>query len=164
LILKVSDQEKKGWLKKEHIKEFPCQDLRTIDALWTKYSQGHFGFSVQKHIWLELGGEIDKYTECLLGDRVGWRIKQEWLKYSDLNFSLNAPQGHLPSRLVGVSPSLGMEALIFPKGDWGLVSLCSALVENSLNGWVWFWGDCLFYPGFTLVNYEVSHHKYGQGN
>ncbi|PLZ11419.1 GUN4 domain-containing protein [Fischerella thermalis] len=48
LILKVSDQEKKGWLKKEHIKEFPCQDLRTIDALWTKYSQGHFGFSVWK--------------------------------------------------------------------------------------------------------------------
>ncbi|PMB01494.1 hypothetical protein CEN45_02685 [Fischerella thermalis CCMEE 5198] len=150
--------------KKEHIKEFPCQDLRTIDALWTKYSQGHFGFSMQKHIWLELGAEIDKYTECLLGDRVGWRIKQEWLKYSDLNFSLNAPQGHLPSRLVGVSPSLGMEVLIFPKGDWGLVSLCSPLVENSPNGWVWFWGDCLFYPGFTLVNYEVSHHKYGQGN
>ncbi|MBF1988493.1 MAG: GUN4 domain-containing protein [Fischerella thermalis M48_A2018_028] len=39
-----------------------------------------------------------------VSDRYAWRIKQEWLKYSDLNFSLNAPQGHLPSRLVGVSP------------------------------------------------------------
>ncbi|MER3590207.1 MAG: hypothetical protein C4322_22685, partial [Mastigocladus sp. ERB_26_1] len=50
LILKVSDQEKKGWLKKEHIREFPCQDLHTIDTLWVKYSQGHFGLSVQKQI------------------------------------------------------------------------------------------------------------------
>ena len=27
---------------------FPCTDLRTIDRLWVKYSNGHFGFSVQK--------------------------------------------------------------------------------------------------------------------
>ncbi|MFM6310751.1 MAG: GUN4 domain-containing protein, partial [Dolichospermum sp.] len=30
------------------IDNFPCEDLRTIDQLWVKYSNGRFGFSVQK--------------------------------------------------------------------------------------------------------------------
>jgi HTH-type transcriptional regulator/antitoxin HigA len=55
------------------IENFPCDDLRTIDQLWVKYSQGRFGFSVQKKIWLEVGGKVDYDTECKLGDRVGWR-------------------------------------------------------------------------------------------
>lgn len=46
-------------------------------------------------------------------------------------------------------------------GPQGLVSLCSPLVENSPNGWVWFWGIVFFIPDPLCVNYEVSHHKYG---
>jgi hypothetical protein len=38
---------------------FPCTDLRTIDGLWVKYSNGHFGFSVQKEIYLSVGGKAD---------------------------------------------------------------------------------------------------------
>ena len=34
-----------------YIKLFPGEDLRFINNLWLKYSQGHFGFSVQKNIW-----------------------------------------------------------------------------------------------------------------
>jgi hypothetical protein len=38
-------------LKAEDFKKFPCEDLRTIDNLWTKYSKQHFGFSIQRRIW-----------------------------------------------------------------------------------------------------------------
>ncbi|KAM3091195.1 GUN4 domain-containing protein [Phormidesmis sp. 146-35] len=46
-------RQKQGWLREEDVQQFPCQDLRTIDQLWVKYSAGKFGFSVQKQIWQE---------------------------------------------------------------------------------------------------------------
>ncbi|MGD1858136.1 MAG: GUN4 domain-containing protein [Leptolyngbyaceae cyanobacterium] len=65
------------------------------------YSQGRFGFSVQKKIYIECGGKLDgKYpgdsTRRRFGDKVGWRIKGEWVMYSSLTFSTSAPSGHLP--------------------------------------------------------------------
>ncbi|MEZ2233723.1 GUN4 domain-containing protein [Microcoleus sp.] len=102
VMLKAARREKEGYFNKESIENFPCDDLRTIDQLWVKYSQGHFGFSVQKKIWLEVGGKVDYDTECKLGDRVGWRNRRKgkkgWLEYDDLTFNLKqAPRGHLPS-------------------------------------------------------------------
>ncbi|MEH2458323.1 serine/threonine-protein kinase [Nostoc sp.] len=97
VMLKVAKREEQGWLNYKSIQNFPCTDLRTIDQLWVKYSNGHFGFSVQKRIWLKCGGKVDYETECRLGERVGW-YRQETLYYIDkYNFSLSAPQGHLPS-------------------------------------------------------------------
>ncbi|MEQ9368390.1 MAG: serine/threonine-protein kinase [Coleofasciculus chthonoplastes F3-SA18-01] len=93
---------KESWLdvEREDIDQFPCTDLRTIDRLWVKYSNGSFGFSVQKRIWQSLGGQPGVYDYDIyktLGDTVGWREKDDWLMYKDLTFSLNAPLGHLPS-------------------------------------------------------------------
>ena len=84
----------------DDIEQFPCTDLRTIDRLWVKYSNGHFGFSVQKRIWQEVGGKVDIETEKKFDERVGWRVKGKWLgkSYSELTFSLQAPKGHLPAR------------------------------------------------------------------
>lgn len=48
---------------------FSCEDLRTIDALWTRYSDGRFGFSVQSNIWQS--NEVDRdIVEFMI--RVGW--------------------------------------------------------------------------------------------
>lgn len=101
VMLKAARQEKEGWFTKESIENFPCDDLRTIDQLWVKYSQGRFGFSVQKKIWLEVGGKVDWETERKLGDRVGWLkggnwLDGVWLNYDDLTFNLKAQSGHLP--------------------------------------------------------------------
>jgi serine/threonine protein kinase len=96
VMLKVANRGKEGWLDRESIEKFPCEDLRTIDQLWVKASNGHFGFSVQKRIWQEVGGKIDYETEKRLGDRVGWRVDGQWENYGNLKFSLNSPQGHLP--------------------------------------------------------------------
>ncbi|WP_218964157.1 serine/threonine-protein kinase [Nostoc linckia] len=105
LMLKVAKREQQGWLDYEDIENFPCTDLRTIDQLWVKYSNGHFGFSVQKRIWLECSGKINYQTECCLRDRVGWRENEGWLSKDNYNYSLNAQPGHLPGNFVGKNGS-----------------------------------------------------------
>ena len=102
VMLIVSGREKEGWLDPEDIYNFPCEDLSTIDQLWVKYSNGRFGFSVQKRIYQSLGG-IGDYDSWVIafGDRVGWRKEKKWLYYTDITFDLKrAPEAHLPFRLV----------------------------------------------------------------
>ncbi len=98
VMLKVANREKEGWLRSEDINNFPCEDLRAIDHLWVKYSNGRFGFSVQKEIYQQLGG-TRKYDEKIwyaFGDKVGWRKGGKWLYYNELIFSTQAPLAHLP--------------------------------------------------------------------
>ncbi|MBU7583756.1 MAG: GUN4 domain-containing protein [Nostoc sp. TH1S01] len=59
LMLKVAGREQQGYLGLEDIRNFPCEDLRIIDKLWVDYSNGHFGFSVQKEIYLSVGGILE---------------------------------------------------------------------------------------------------------
>ncbi|MBW4641306.1 MAG: GUN4 domain-containing protein [Gloeocapsa sp. UFS-A4-WI-NPMV-4B04] len=55
VMLKIASRVTVGWLREEDIKDFPCQDLQTINDLWVKYSQGRFGFSVQSNVWESIG-------------------------------------------------------------------------------------------------------------
>ena len=98
-MLEVAGRTEEGCLTGEDIDRFPCEDLRTIDQLWVKYSNGRFGFSVQKRIYESLGGsrEYDRKIWAAFGDRVGWRVNSsKWLHYNDLKFNTKAPIGHLP--------------------------------------------------------------------
>jgi serine/threonine-protein kinase len=92
-MLAVANQTEQGWLEVEDTENFPCEDLRAIDGLWVKYSNGRFGFSVQKRIYQSLGGtrKYDKRIWNTFGDRVGWRKNDEWQDYNDLIFSTKAP-------------------------------------------------------------------------
>ena len=98
VMLKVASREKEGWLDTESIDNFPCEDLRTIDQLWVKYSDGRFGFSVQKRIYQSLRRtrEYDEKVWEAFGDQVGWRKNNKWLDYNDLTFSEVAPEASLP--------------------------------------------------------------------
>jgi len=96
VMLKVAGTEKKGLLDVEDIEKFPCEDLSTIDQLWVKYSDGCFGFSVQKRIYQEAISEYANEGGYWFGDRVSWRKNYQWLYYKDLTFSEKAPKGHLP--------------------------------------------------------------------
>jgi serine/threonine-protein kinase len=108
VMLKATRREKEGYFNRESIENFPCDDLRTIDQLWVEYSQGHFGFSVQKKFWLEVCGKDDDKAIWKLGDYVGWRNEFHWLDYEDLTFNMQAPPGHLPGFLgVGLFVYLG---------------------------------------------------------
>ncbi|MCC3433092.1 MAG: GUN4 domain-containing protein, partial [Microcoleus sp. PH2017_04_SCI_O_A] len=69
VMLKVAGREKL-WLDKKSLEKFPCEDLRIIDQLWVQYSNGRFGFSVQKRIYENLGGtrEYDEKIWEAFGD------------------------------------------------------------------------------------------------
>ncbi|MFM7406270.1 MAG: protein kinase domain-containing protein [Cuspidothrix sp.] len=99
IMLAVVKKEDDGWLNEKDIENFPCEDIRTIDQLWLKYSKGHFGFSVQNRIYQNLFQKGD--PECVIwdkfGDIVGWRQDKKWMYYDDLTFDLSAPIAHLPA-------------------------------------------------------------------
>jgi len=83
----------------DNLLNFPKTDLRTMDQLWLNYSRGKFGFSIQKKIWLECGGQVGKYdyeTYSQFAKQVGWRQAGNWLRYYQINFSIDAPFAHLP--------------------------------------------------------------------
>jgi serine/threonine protein kinase len=103
VMLAVAKREKEGCLDVKDIDNFPCEDLHTIDQLWVKYSNGKFGFSVQKRIYQSLGGTREYKSEIWekFGDKVGWIKGGKWLYYKDITFDKKAPEGHLPSE--GVS-------------------------------------------------------------
>ena len=110
-MLKAADRTSEGWLREEYLDQFPCEDLRTIDQLWVKNSNGLFGFSVQKRIYQSMGGtrKYDKEIWEAYGDSVGWRVNSKWLDYDDLKFNTKAPEGHLPARrsFLGTLVSMG---------------------------------------------------------
>ncbi|MEB3147423.1 MAG: serine/threonine-protein kinase, partial [Sphaerospermopsis sp.] len=99
LILAVAKREEEGWLRIEDIENFPCDEIRTIDKLWVKYSKGNFGFSVQKQIYQDLGGSkyYDQKIWEVFGEIVGWRIKDNWLYYREIIFDIQAPEGQFPA-------------------------------------------------------------------
>ncbi|KAM3115525.1 protein kinase domain-containing protein [Phormidesmis sp. 146-33] len=72
IMLKIAGRD--YWLRRKDIEMFPSQDLLVIDHLWIKYSDGRFGFSVQKRIWQKVGGHLDA-DYCIrekFDTRVGW--------------------------------------------------------------------------------------------
>ena len=86
----------------KNIENFSCPDLRAIDRLWVKYSNGRFGFSVKKRIYQNLGGTKEENGQVFLAyyEAIGWKQKGEkenLLLYSQLTFNSNAPSGHLPA-------------------------------------------------------------------
>ncbi len=111
VMLQAARRQKQGWLSIKDIDKFPCEDLRTIDKLWLYYSNGHFGFSVQKDIYQSLRGtkEYDKFffwDELFV--QVGWRSFGplgrrfagigQWIPKKHLTFyACAAPRGHLPA-------------------------------------------------------------------
>ena len=101
VMLVVAKREKEGWLDALSIDNFPCDDLCTIDRLWVKYSNGRFGFSVQKRIYQSLDGsrKYDQNIWKAFGKRVGWKggLLGHWKYYNEITFDIKAPEGHLPT-------------------------------------------------------------------
>ena len=98
-MLEVAGRQKKGLLNSESIENFSCPDLRAMDRLWVKYSDGRFGFSVQKRIYQSLGGTKEYNYNVLIAfyEAIGWKTGEGWATYSLLTFNTQAPSAHLPS-------------------------------------------------------------------
>lgn len=104
LILKVSRRRWFGSItdllgQENSLKRFPCKDLSHIDSLWFRYSNGHFGLSIQQNIFQSLqienfNGDWFSLYESFFED-VGWQNIEK--ADAQPTFSLHAPLGHLPS-------------------------------------------------------------------
>jgi hypothetical protein len=82
----------RGWLYFTEAQLIPISDLRTINQLWLVYSEGKFGFSVQRKIWLGLGKAWEKFWL-----KIGWKKGGSFTRYpNEFIWSLDAPRGHLP--------------------------------------------------------------------
>jgi hypothetical protein len=119
-ILFIANREKEGYLELENIKNFSCPDLKKLDDLWVKNSNGKYGYSVIKKIYLETGnslkvnwntwntnwwntgnGDIEDFNEKAHNnfyDRIGWKEKGEWLTYEKgMGEEFMVREGHLPT-------------------------------------------------------------------
>jgi hypothetical protein len=108
VMLQAVGKKDGHWFTSDELLNFPCTDLRTIDRLWVKYSNGHFGFSVQKEIYLSVGGKADgKYYEKKPGRSLATRLDGEWKSSwiydtHEVTFDTYSPRGHLPVELCRV--------------------------------------------------------------
>ncbi|MDJ0706253.1 MAG: GUN4 domain-containing protein [Leptolyngbyaceae cyanobacterium MO_188.B28] len=99
LIISTVGKEVGQYFDPEELLNFPCEELLAIDALWVKYSNGKFGFSVQKDIYLKCGGipdgKYDKEAFIKFGDAVEWRKNYQW-SFGNVTYDTSTPKGHLP--------------------------------------------------------------------
>jgi len=93
LLSQLKEKKIGKYLFNSDIEKLPCETLKLIDQLWVKYSNGHFGFSVQKRIYQEVNGDYIQFCE-----RIGWLSYRPHCDGLDLSFSIKAPKGNLPSR------------------------------------------------------------------
>lgn len=88
--------------------QLPCPLLYDLDYLWQRASGGQFGFSVQQAIYTDLVATFDPASLSPVNphpfcQEVGWlmvtvpRPLAFFKFYNFLDFSLEAPKGHLPA-------------------------------------------------------------------
>ena len=105
VMLDIMGRAQQGTIESGNLSTFPCEELRAIDSLWVKYSNGKFGFSVQEEIWAGLGsptvvipGRISEINTFMT--IVGWGFADRIFSYEDFDFDIEqAPKGHLPAWL-----------------------------------------------------------------
>ncbi|MBW4606100.1 MAG: AAA-like domain-containing protein [Hassallia sp. WJT32-NPBG1] len=113
LMLYVANIEEQGYLDENSLKNFSCPNLRDIDLLWVQNSDGRFGFSVQKRIWVEEGlrlgitkwtADDEKAYERYVS-RIGWYDGKDFYSYNQVIAIVERK---------GVESSIG----ILPRESW----------------------------------------------
>ncbi len=88
------DAEDRGWVYFTEVKTFPVTDLKTIDTLWSFYSDGKFGFSVQRKIWVGKRRQWAKFfkeIDWVQGENNAYR---KWPE--EFIWEKEAKRGHMP--------------------------------------------------------------------
>lgn len=108
-LIEISGAKEKGrnFVYFTDVKNIPSTDLATIERLWTTFSDGKFGYTVQKKKWKQSKGDFELFCK-----KIGWTTmdgeverKKRWFGASEFTYETNAPEGHLPltSALRGTS-------------------------------------------------------------
>jgi GUN4-like len=98
VMLEICQQQAQGFMGSADLDKISCLQWRSIDNLWRKHSDNHFGLSLQAEIWRSIAvtAEPDWEAWCRFGQITGWYINDAWLRWGDVRFDLSAPRGHLP--------------------------------------------------------------------
>jgi hypothetical protein len=132
LMLSAVGKESGQGLEPDDVRNFPCDELLAIDRLWVKHSNGLYGFSVQKQIYAECGGNLDfshpsDETWDKFCDRTAWQKDGEFVNYPEPFFENNFMcLGHLPwglMRIAGNSSSDG-GVLAHQRGIFSRIKTC----------------------------------------
>lgn len=88
----LQTNEQRNWLYFTDISTIPSEDLHTIDLLWQIYSNGKFGFSIQRRLWI-----LNNYDWKKLWQQIGWSNQGILRRYpQEFIWNISAPTGHLP--------------------------------------------------------------------
>ncbi len=83
---------KRGWLYFTEVAQINNTDLQTINDMWLAYSDGKFGYSIQRKIWLGLDKNWEKFWL-----QIGWKKENKFTRYpNEFIWNIDAPKGHLP--------------------------------------------------------------------
>ncbi|KAK1318305.1 hypothetical protein QJS10_CPB04g01869 [Acorus calamus] len=91
----------RGYVFFSEVQFIPADDLLSIDGLWREFSEGRFGYSIQKRVWEKSGRDFTRFFR-----KVGWmkRLDSEVEQYNYRAFpeefmwelKEETPMGHLP--------------------------------------------------------------------
>ena len=109
-LIEISGAKAKGrnFVYFTDVKNIPSTDLATMERLWNRFSNGKFGYSVQKKKWRQSKENFEVFCQ-----KIGWTTKdgeverkKRWFGASEFIYNVEkAPEGHLPltSALRGTS-------------------------------------------------------------
>lgn len=86
-------KSKKAYIHAKDLENLPCEDLKTINHLWVKYSNGRFGFSIQNQIYQQTERDYGEFCQ-----QVGWLTYNPHDPDYGIEYKTSAPIGHLPTR------------------------------------------------------------------
>ncbi|MDX1977764.1 MAG: serine/threonine-protein kinase [Pseudanabaenaceae cyanobacterium bins.68] len=113
LICAALNKPKRSRLSESDIAIMPCNELLNLDRVWLRSTGGKFGFSVKCEIYEAEGSDYKSFC-----DRIGYRFKRGermvWLDSTKVDYTDNAPKGHLPwvAGFYGSSGAIGQEGII----------------------------------------------------
>nr|YP_009313213.1 Hypothetical protein ycf53 [Dichotomaria marginata]SCW21467.1 Hypothetical protein ycf53 [Dichotomaria marginata] len=91
-LAQKTSQHNRSWLYFTDIAKLPSSDLYTIDQLWQVHSEGLFGLSIQRKIWLSHNSNWEMFW-----NKIGWKVNNTMCRYpQEFIWNITAPPGHLP--------------------------------------------------------------------
>ncbi|WP_103670236.1 NACHT domain-containing NTPase [Pseudanabaena sp. BC1403] len=130
LMITAVGKDKGRWFSEDDLRNFPCDELLAINNLWVEYSNGLYGFSVQKKIYEECLGKIDfsslsSATWNKFCDRIAWKSDGNWVDYPQSFFEDNfmSVEGHLPLGFWSSYRRMWRDESVPKGGLWGIGSV-----------------------------------------
>eukprot|EP00591_Stephanopyxis_turris_P001778 CAMPEP_0195521102 /NCGR_PEP_ID=MMETSP0794_2-20130614/17957_1 /TAXON_ID=515487 /ORGANISM="Stephanopyxis turris, Strain CCMP 815" /LENGTH=186 /DNA_ID=CAMNT_0040650575 /DNA_START=271 /DNA_END=831 /DNA_ORIENTATION=- len=120
VVLAGSKEKGRDFVYFTEVKNIPSTDLATIERLWSRFSGGKFGFSVQKKKYRQSKQDFELFCR-----KIGWTAKdgdmerkKRWFGASEFIYDVKkAPEGHLPLTSALRGTSLLKQLLAHPVWD-----------------------------------------------